>query len=274
MTEPVDDSRPGDDAVALTIAGSDSGGGAGAQADLKTFAACDVFGTSVLTLITAQNTQGVDEIEVLGDELVCDQYDSVMDDMEVSAAKTGALGEARMIRNVAGMLRDRAPETLVVDPVMISKHGQPLMAEQAFSVMRERMLPRADVVTPNRFEAAALADVDEVESLESMKDAARRICEFGADYAVVKGGHFEDAARDVVYDGSGFVEFEAPRIETDRLHGSGCVFSSAITARLARGDSVLDAIGFAREFITEAIRAARGVGQGVGPVNPTDARRE
>lgn len=254
--------------VALTIAGSDSGGGAGAQADLKTFAACEVFGTSVLTLVTAQNTRGVQEIEVLDGELVADQFDSVIDDLAPSAAKTGALGNAEMIRTVARILRDRAPERLVVDPVMISKHGQPLMAEEAYAVMRERMLPRADIVTPNRFEAAALADVDSVESLASMKEAARRIFEFGAGCVVVKGGHFQEAARDVMYDGSGFVEFEASKIETDRLHGSGCTFSAAMVARLARGASVMEAVGFAREFITGAIEAAPDVGDGVGPVNP------
>ena len=257
--------------VALTIAGSDSGGGAGMQADLKTFAACGIYGTSVVTLITAQNTRGVQGIEVLDGGTVGRQYASVVDDLRPSAAKTGALGNAQMIQTVADLLTDRPVDPLVVDPVMISKHGNPLMDEGAFSTMRDVLLPHAEVVTPNRFEAAALSGQRQVESLESMKEAARRIHDRGAEHVVVKGGHFDRIVRDILFDGTGFVEFGADRVDTDRLHGSGCAFSAAITARLSTGESVVDAIGFARRFISGAIEAAWSVGEGVGPVNPSQA---
>lgn len=253
---------------ALTIAGSDSGGGAGLQADLKTFAACEVFGTTVVTLVTAQNTRGVQEIGMMAHDLVRAQYGSVMDDLKPSAAKTGALGNEEMIETVADMYQQRSVNRLVVDPVMISKHGQPLMAESAYSVMRELMLPHADVVTPNRFEAAALGDARKVETVNEMKEVARRIHGCGADSVVIKGGHFDRIARDIFYDGTGYVEFGADRVDTDRLHGSGCTYSAAITARLADGESMVDAIGFARQFITGAIDAAPDIGGGVGPVNP------
>ena len=270
LTSPVRDADPGFDnvATALTIAGSDSGGGAGIQADLKTFAACGVFGTSVLTLVTAQNTQGVQTISILDEPLVRQQFNSVVDDLAPQAAKTGALGNGQMIQVVADMVNQQPVDPLVVDPVMISKHGQPLMAEEAYSMMREMMLPHAELVTPNRFEAGALGDMRRVETVKQMKEAARRIHGHGADTVVVKGGHFDRIVRDIFYDGTGFVEFGADRVDTDRLHGSGCTFSAAITAGLTRGESMVDAIGAARDFITEAIRAAPDVGEGVGPVNP------
>ena len=262
------DSEGQDPPVALSIAGSDSGGGAGIQADLKTFAAHRVFGTTVVTLVTAQNTCGVQGIEVMDASAVRSQFESVVGDLQPVAAKTGALGNAAMIETVAELVQQRPVDDLVVDPVMISKHGQPLMAEEAYAVMREVMLPHAEVVTPNRFEAAVLADGQKVESVASMKEVARRIHDFGASQVVVKGGHFERIARDILYDGTGFVEFGADKVDTDRLHGSGCAFSAAITAALARGHSVVDAIGVAREFISGAIDGAHGVGGGVGPVNP------
>ncbi len=265
---PQDSQHTADVPVALTIAGSDSGGGAGIQADLKTFAAHEVFGTSVLTLVTAQNTRGVQQISVLSDSLVRTQFESVVHDFDPPAAKTGALGNQEMIETVADMLNRRSVDRLVVDPVMISKHGQPLMAEDAYATMRELMLPNADVVTPNRFEAAALGDVRKVETVNEMKEVARRIHDFGADAVVVKGGHFDKIARDIFYDGTGYVEFGADRVDTDRLHGSGCTFSAAITARLATSMSLVDAIGDARQFITGAIDNALDVGDGVGPVNP------
>ncbi len=254
--------------VALSIAGSDSGGGAGIQADLKTFAAHRVFGTTVVTLVTAQNTCGVQGIEVMDAGAVRAQFESVVGDLQPVAAKTGALGNASMIETVAELVQHKPVEDLVVDPVMISKHGQPLMDEEAYAVMRDVMLPNAEVVTPNRFEASVLADGQKVENVESMKEVARRIHDFGASQVVVKGGHFDRIARDILYDGTGFVEFGADKVDTDRLHGSGCAFSAAITAALAHGHSVVDAIGVAREFISGAIEAAHGVGSGVGPVNP------
>ncbi|RAL21163.1 bifunctional hydroxymethylpyrimidine kinase/phosphomethylpyrimidine kinase [Lujinxingia litoralis] len=255
-------------AVALTIAGSDSGGGAGIQADLKTFAACGVFGTSALTLLTAQNTQGVTLVEMASEAMVRAQLDAVLGDLKPSAAKTGALGTEAMISFLVEYLEDHPIESLVVDPVMISKHGEPLMPESAFASLREKLLPRALIVTPNRFEAAHLTGMGEVESLAEMKEAAKRLFGAGARHVVIKGGHFDRIVRDVFYDGSGFVEFGADRVDSKRVHGSGCTFSAAICARLARQDALVDAVAFAREFISEAIEKAPRLGEGISPVNP------
>lgn len=254
--------------VALTIAGSDSGGGAGIQADLKTFAACKVFGTSVLTLVTAQNTKKVSALEVLPDALVRAQYEAVVSDFGVKAAKTGALGSNRMIGLVAELLEERRPKHLVVDPVMVSKHGDPLLPDDARKTFAQRMLPLADMVTPNRFEAEALSG-RRVEGLQTMRDAAKAIVDRGARTVLLKGSHLdENVVRDIYYDGSGFLEFGADRVKSKALHGSGCVFSSAVTSMLARGASHEEALEFAREFISSAIALAPKLGNGISPVNP------
>ena len=255
-------------AVALTIAGSDSGGGAGIQADLKTFAACGVFGTSVLTLLTAQNTVGVSSVEMVSETMVRAQLDAVLGDLKPTAAKTGALGSEAMIGCLVEYLEDHPMERLVVDPVMISKHGEPLMPPSAFKALRETLLRHALIVTPNRFEAGHLSGMKEVESVQDMKEAAKRLHGAGAKNVVIKGGHFERIVRDVFYDGSGFVEFGADRVDSKRVHGSGCTFSAAICARLSRGDALVDAVAFAREFISEAIEKAPKLGEGISPVNP------
>lgn len=253
--------------ITLTIAGSDSGGGAGIQADLKTFAACEVFGTSVVTLITAQNTRGVADLQVLSDQLVRNQLRSVMEDLPPAAAKTGALGSERMIELVAELLGEWKIDKLVVDPVMISKHGDPLLPEAAQKTFTSRMLERALVVTPNKFEAEALSG-RRVEGPSSMKDAAKAIFDRGARNVLIKGSHLDRIVRDFVYDGSGFVEFGADRVDNGRVHGSGCAHSAAIAARLAHGDELLESIAWAREFITGAIEQAPKLGHGVSPVNP------
>lgn len=254
--------------VALTIAGSDSGGGAGIQADLKSFAANRAFGTSVLTLITAQNTRGVLNIELLNPEIVVAQYEAVINDLKPRATKTGALGSTTMIKTVAAMLAEAPAENLVIDPVMISKHGDLLLPPEAYVALREELLPQATLVTPNRFEAAALIGHDGVETVPQMKEAARRIFDMGARAVIVKGGHFEKIVRDIYFDGTGYIEFGADRIDSVRLHGSGCTFSAVITARLAHQESLVDAIGFAREFISKAIKKAPKLGEGISPVNP------
>ncbi|MFW6057679.1 MAG: bifunctional hydroxymethylpyrimidine kinase/phosphomethylpyrimidine kinase [Persicimonas sp.] len=253
--------------VALTIAGSDSGGGAGIQADLKTFAACEVHGTSVLTLITAQNTRGVSGIQMLPRPTIRAQYEAVVSDLKPAAAKTGALGSEEVIATVAEMLEDHPIDQLVVDPVMISKHGDPLLAEPAQKMLRDRMLEGALLVTPNRHEAEALCGRT-VNNVGSMKEAAKRIHDFGPDNVLIKGSHFDKIVRDIFYDGSGFIEYGADRVKTERLHGSGCVYSSAITAKLAVGQELAEAIGFARTFISGAIDHAPLVGEGISPVNP------
>ena len=253
--------------VALTIAGSDSGGGAGIQADLKTFQRFGVYGASAITLVTAQNTLGVRGIELLPPEFVAQQIGTVAEDFEVSAAKTGALGSAEIIEAVAAAIEAHAFANLVVDPVMISKHGDPLLAPEARDALKTRLLPRASLVTPNLHEAAVLLG-RAVGSEAEMRDAARAVCDLGAGAALVKGGHLPGGnAVDVLYDGSEFVHLAAPRIETRHTHGTGCTYSAAITALLARGGTLVATVREAKEFISRAIAAAPGIGRGHGPVD-------
>ncbi|MFB6264581.1 MAG: bifunctional hydroxymethylpyrimidine kinase/phosphomethylpyrimidine kinase [Bradymonadaceae bacterium] len=253
--------------VALTVAGSDSGGGAGLQADLKTFAALGVHGTSALTVVTAQNTIDVSGLEPLPPAVIQSQFEAVVSDFDVAAAKTGATGSEAGVRATADCFESAAVEPIVVDPVMISKHGDPLLPEDAQEAMQKALVPLADLATPNRHEAEILAGT-RVSGPSSMREAAKRIHDLGVPNVLIKGGHLDDIVRDYLYDGTGFVEYGADKVDTDRLHGSGCVYSSAITARLAHGDDLEEAIGFAREFITGAIRSAPPLGGGVGPVDP------
>ena len=255
--------------VALAIAGSDSGGGAGIQADLKTFQRFDVHGTSVPTLVTAQNTLGVRAVDLLAPELVVAQIAAVAEDFEVRAAKTGALGSAEIIEAVAAAVEQHTLPNLVVDPVMISKHGDPLLAPGAVDVLKARLLPKASLVTPNLHEAAALLG-RAVGSEAEMRDAARAVCDLGAAAALVKGGHLAGGeAVDLLYDGSEFVRLAAPRIETPHTHGTGCTYSAAIAALLARGETLVNAVREAKEFISRAIAGAPGIGRGHGPVDHT-----
>ncbi len=253
--------------VALTIAGSDSGGGAGIQADLKTFHHFGVYGTSALTLITAQNTLGVREVHLLRPELVAKQIEAVAGDFEVRAAKTGALGSEELIKAVAAGVEEHAITNLVVDPVMISKHGDSLLAKGAVDALRGRLFPRAALVTPNLHEAAELLG-GPVESEEQMQDAARAVCDLGAAAVLVKGGQLPgEEAVDLFYDGAAFVRLAAPRIDTPHTHGTGCTYSAAITALLARGETLVDAVRQAKDFISRAIASAPGLGHGHGPVD-------
>ncbi len=255
--------------VALTIAGSDSGGGAGIQADLKTFQRFGVYGTSALTLVTVQNTVGVRAVELLPTGLITQQIAAVADDFEVRAAKTGALGSTRIIEAVAAALGEHVFPNLVVDPVMISKHGDPLLDQGAVEVLKARLFPRASLVTPNLHEAAALLGRD-VGSEEEMRDAARAVCDLGAAAALVKGGQLRgEEAVDLFYDGSDFVRLAVPRIETRHTHGTGCTYSAAITALLARGEALAEAVREAKDFISRAIASAPGIGHGHGPVDHT-----
>ena len=253
--------------IALTIAGSDSGGGAGIQADLKTFAANKVFGTSVLTVITAQNTKGVTDVHLLPEPVIASQFRAVMEDMPPVAAKTGALGGERIISMLAELLQEYPIPQLVVDPVMVSKHGHTLLPDAAIKAFRKAILPFAHVVTPNRYEAEMLYGKT-VEGLTSMKDAAKAIHDQGARHVVIKGSHLGNPVRDIYYDGTGFIEFGTDRVKSDRVHGSGCVFSACIAARLALGDAMEDAVAFSREYITGAIEKAPEIGTGISPVNP------
>jgi len=253
--------------VALTIAGSDSGGGAGIQADLKTFAVLGVHGTSALTAITAQNTRGVTDILELPASLVREQIDAVVEDMGVHAAKTGMLSSAAIIEVVADAIARHGLGKLVVDPVMVAKGGAKLLRDDAVAALRARLVPLAAVLTPNLPEAGVLLG-RRVASVAERAHAARDLVAMGARAAVVKGGHADGDVTDVFFDGSRLVELEAERIATSNTHGSGCVFSAAITAAMARGAEPLEAVREAKSFVTRAIARSLEIGHGHGPVNP------
>lgn len=254
--------------VALTIAGSDSGGGAGIQADLKTFFALGCHGTSALTALTAQNTVGVTGIHEVPPEFVRAQIDAVADDMGVDAAKTGMLASADIVVAVAEAVKDHAISKLVVDPVFVSKHRDTLLADSAVDALKERLIPLAEVITPNLFEAGALLG-REIATLSDMRTAAKELSELGPRTVLVKGGHLDvDRAVDVFYDGAEFHELDAPRYDTEDTHGTGCTLAAAIAARLAHGDDIADAVRAAKSFVTGAIKRGIRVGKGFGPVNP------
>jgi hydroxymethylpyrimidine/phosphomethylpyrimidine kinase len=249
---------------ALTIAGSDSGAGAGIQADLKTFAALGVYGLSALTAITAQNTQGVRAALELPTPLITSQIDAVLEDIGANTAKTGMLSSAAVIDVVAECVR-RWQLRLVVDPVMRAKGGDPLLAEGAVETLRTKLLPLAEVVTPNLPEAEVLIGRS-IETLDEMGEAARAIYAQGPRHVVIKGGHRVEEPVDIYFDGEQLVELRAERIDTPHTHGTGCTFSAAITALIARGWSVGEAIAGAKQYITGAIQHAPGIGHGHGPV--------
>lgn len=249
--------------IALTIAGSDPGGGAGLQADLKTFQRFGVYGTAVVTLITVQNTVRMSRVETLDAELVGEQLDAVLEDLAPHAIKTGALGTAAIIEAVAGR-KFECP--LVVDPVTIGKHGMALMDGDARTALRRLLLPRAALVTPNLAEASEMAGID-VYDPETMRDAAKRIAGLGSRSVLVKGGHLEGDAIDILWHDGSFTELRLPRVMTRHTHGTGCTYSAAITAGLARGVSLVDAVQRAKNFVYSAIRSAPEIGAGSGPLN-------
>jgi hydroxymethylpyrimidine/phosphomethylpyrimidine kinase len=248
---------------ALTIAGSDSGGGAGIQADLKTFAAFRVFGMSVLTAVTAQNSLGVQGVFNLPPEFVARQIDSVLGDFGTDAVKIGMLSTAGIVETVAERLRHWRARPVVVDPVMIAKSGDPLLEADARAALVRAMLPLADLVTPNLPEAAALADRP-VATEADMDEAARRILALGPRAVLVKGGHLKESATDVLWDGRTLTRFPAPHLETPHTHGTGCTYASAIAANLARGRDLVEAIRDAKAYVTAAIREGFAPGRGVG----------
>jgi hydroxymethylpyrimidine/phosphomethylpyrimidine kinase len=251
--------------VALTMAGSDPSGGAGLQADLKTFHQFGVYGEAVITLLTVQNTERVSRVEIVPVELVMEQLHAVLEDIPPDAAKTGALGSAGMVRALARAAAEfRFP--LVVDPVLLSTHGPPLLAGEALDALREELLPRAALLTPNVPEAEALSGIS-IRGPEELRHAAERIREQGARAVLIKGGHRTGPATDVLLDAEGWREFPAPRLETRHTHGTGCTYSAAITAGLACGFALADAIARAKRFIHEAIAGAPNLGHGCGPVN-------
>ena len=253
--------------VALTIAGSDSGGGAGIQADLKTFAALGVHGTSAITAITAQNTITVDAIFELPIAIIVAQIDAVVSDLGVAAAKTGMLASSRIIEAVASSIEAHRIEKLVVDPVMVAKGGAKLLRDDAIEALRIRLFPLAAIITPNILEAEVILG-RRVRILDDRREAARDLVALGPRAAVVKGGHAGDDVTDVYWDGSAMVELPGVRIPTPNTHGSGCVFSAAIAAGLANGLEPLEAVREAKVFIGAAIERSLEIGHGHGPVNP------
>ena len=260
---------PNTRARALSIAGSDSGGGAGIQADLKTFSSFGVFGMTAVTAVTVQNTMGVQGFEAISPGTVADQIRAVVSDIGVDAAKTGMLANAPIVEAVAAAVVETAIPYLVVDPVFVSKHGHVLLAEDAVGALRARIVPLATIVTPNLPEAAGLAGFA-VETRDQMRRAADAILALGAGAVLVKGGHLEDPARssDLFVGPSWEGWLDAERIHTPNTHGTGCTLSAAIAARLALGDHVPDAVRAAKAFVTEAIRHALALGGGIGAVDP------
>ncbi len=254
--------------VALTIAGSDSGGGAGIQADLKTFARFGLFGTSVITAITAQNTVGVRAWERVSPALVRAQIDAVADDLRPAAVKSGMLGDAEVVRAVAAGVREHRLSPYVLDPVMVATSGDPLLESDAVEAIVSELFPLATLVTPNLDEASLLVGAP-VRDVAAMEQAARTMVErFGAQAALVKGGHLVGPTLvDVFYDGSTVRQFTHPRIETTSTHGTGCTLSSAIAALLATGYPLEDAIDASLDFVHRAIATAPGLGAGHGPLN-------
>jgi len=251
---------------AMTIAGSDSGGGAGVQADLKTFAALGVYGASTLTAITAQNTVAVTAVHEIPTDVITAQIDAVLTDIGADAVKTGMLSSSDIIECVCEALEAHRVQRLVVDPVMIAKSGDALLREDAIGSLRTRLLPLAMVVTPNIPEAEALTETTIVSDAD-VRRAAEAIVGMGARSVVVKGGHREGPATDLFYDGKEFKEFTAPRFDTVNTHGTGCTFASAVAAGLARGMVVTDAVALAKDYVTEGIRHSFSIGQGHGPLN-------
>jgi hydroxymethylpyrimidine/phosphomethylpyrimidine kinase len=253
---------------ALTIAGSDPSGGAGIQADLKTFSRLRVYGMAVIAAMTAQNTLGVSGIAEVPPEFVQQQLTAVLDDIRPDATKTGMLLTAGVIEVVARSIREHAILNLVVDPVMISTSGAALMADDAAATFRSVLIPLAFLITPNLNEAGALTGT-QIRTVSEMEKACVDIHAMGARNVLIKGGHLEgDEARDILFDGKDLVHFAAPRVPTPNTHGTGCVLSAAITAHLAGGKPVKEAIELGKDFVTRAIKSALQIGKGIGPCDP------
>ena len=251
---------------ALTIAGSDPCGGAGIQADLKTFWGFGVYGLSVITSVTAQNTAGVWALHPLPARFVARQIDTILSDIELQAVKTGMLHRRSIVKVVSQCLKRHKVQNLVVDPVMTATSGATLLEPQAVELLKTKLIPLAKVVTPNLFEAQILAGTKSVETSAGMKRAAEKLWELGPEFVLVKGGHLEDQAVDILFDGNRFREFRAEKVSLG-IHGTGCVFSAAITAGLSQGWDVPEAVEKAKEFITKAIGSSIKLGNGQRVIN-------
>lgn len=250
----------------LTIAGSDCSGGAGIQADLKTFSAHGVFGMSVIVSVVAENTSRVIDIQDITPEMIEKQIDAVFEDIEVDAVKVGMLSTPECMRAVAGKLRQYKPEHVVIDPVMYAKNGCPLMDPSAVDALIESILPLADVLTPNIPEAERITGM-EIRSVTDMETAAQKIHDMGCRTVVVKGGHAIGNALDVLFDGKQMHHFETQRIDTKNTHGTGCTFSSAVASQLALGMDICKAVEKAKAYVTTAITHSLAIGKGCGPTH-------
>lgn len=255
-------------AKALTIAGSDCSGGAGIQADLKTFQERNVFGMSVITALTAQNTLGVHGVYPQTLEAIEGQIDAVLSDIGTDAVKTGMLFSSEIITLVASKLKEYDAKNVVIDPVMIAKGGAPLLQKEATTALKEKLLPLATVITPNLPEASEILGGKEIATIEQMEEAAKEIQALGPKYVVLKGGHLEsEESIDLLFDGTEIIHLPTKRIDTKHTHGTGCTFAAAITAELAKGVLITEAVQTAKAFITEAIASSLNIGAGIGPTN-------
>ncbi|MBW1971878.1 MAG: bifunctional hydroxymethylpyrimidine kinase/phosphomethylpyrimidine kinase [Deltaproteobacteria bacterium] len=251
----------------LTIAGSDSGGGAGIQADLKTITVLGAFGMTVITALTAQNTVGVQAIQEVPLNFISKQFDSLLSDIGVDAAKTGMLATIEVVKLISEKVKQYHIDRLVVDPVMVAKSGDYLLKKDAIKTLKKELLPLAFVVTPNIPEASALIG-KKIKDPSDMRDAAKIIFEMGPKNVLIKGGHLKNCADDLLYDGKIFHKFPANRIETENTHGTGCTYSAAIATFLGKGYNVVESVFKAKSFITNAIKYSLNIGKGHGPVNP------
>ncbi|TGE31703.1 bifunctional hydroxymethylpyrimidine kinase/phosphomethylpyrimidine kinase [Desulfosporosinus sp. Sb-LF] len=250
----------------LTIAGSDCSGGAGIQADLKTFSAHGVYGMSVITAVTAQNTQGVFAVQDISRDVIAKQIEAIFEDIEVDGVKIGMVSQVQTIEVISEQLRRYKPQTIVVDPVMVSKSGYHLLNPEAESTLIKELLPLAMIVTPNIPEAEVMTKMS-INTLKQMEEASKAIYQMGAKNVLLKGGHLEDDSTDILYDGREFSYFSTSRIATKNTHGTGCTLSSALTANLALGYHLNEAVSRAKEYITTAIQHSLAIGKGVGPTH-------
>lgn len=251
---------------ALTIAGSDSGSGAGIQADLKTFTVLGVYGMSIITALTSQNTIGVQGIHNVPTQFVSLQLDSVLSDIGADAVKTGMLSNKNIIGVVAEKIKDYNIKKLVVDPVMISKHGSKLLQDSAIDTLIKKLIPLSMIITPNKNEAEIISHIT-IRNISDMKKSAQIIYKLGAQYVFIKGGHIKGDADDLIFDGKNFILLKNERIKIRHTHGTGCTLSAAITAYLAMNYPPVEAIKSGKKFVTQTIKYAFKLGQGIGPVN-------
>tara|TARA_B100000902_G_C27296633_1_gene910371 strand:+ start:650 stop:1450 length:801 start_codon:yes stop_codon:yes gene_type:complete len=253
--------------ICMTIAGSDSGGGAGIQADLKTFASLNCYGVSVITSVTAQNTKGVDDIHIIPNKVVNTQIESIKNDMKFSTVKTGMIPETKMVETIVSSISSEKVK-IVVDPVIVATSGDKLVSDEAIEAIKKLLFPIAETVTPNLTEAEVITQ-KKINSKKDLKDACKKIIDLGANSVVIKGGHFDesDISEDILYDGKNYYSFSAKRIKTTSTHGTGCTFSSAIASYLANDLDLVSSVEKAKTYVTNAIDNAYRIGKGNGPLN-------